>query len=151
MFLSHQSLCKRWSNNLILKLCQNLKSNIRVYTYFYKIIFTRTLSPKIMRYLKVIFTRLSCFNVKTMLLSVKTSYFKLSKIILVRLVRLDWIGWFSYVRLFRLAQQVQFSWVSQVSYVRLVRLGQVRLGQVSQVGLVSVSAKFKLPSMSRSG
>ena len=48
-------------------------------------------------------TRLSCFNVKTMLLSVKTSYFKLSKIILVRLVRLDWIGWFSYVRLFRLA------------------------------------------------
>ena len=48
-------------------------------------------------------TRLSCFNVKTMLLKVKISYFKLSKIILVRLVRLDWIGWFSYVRLFRLA------------------------------------------------
>ena len=31
-------------------------------------------------------TRLSCFNVKTKLLKVKTSYFKLSKIILVRLV-----------------------------------------------------------------
>ena len=33
-------------------------------------------------------TRLSCFNVKTKLLKVKISYFKLSKIILVRLVRL---------------------------------------------------------------
>ena len=32
-------------------------------------------------------TRLSCFNVKTKLLKVKISYFKLSKIILVRLVR----------------------------------------------------------------
>ena len=91
---------------------------------------------------------------------------QLGRVNQIRLVGLGQLGQVRQVRLVRLVQlgQVsqdrlvligQFGYISQISLVRLVRLaGQlirlVQLANRNQVGLVSVCAKFQLPSMSKS-